>query len=483
MLRHAVTTALLVLSATTIVADEITPAAALRDLSIARETLERIHPGYDRYTSKDTLDKFWTVIEDRAATSRDRGDLYLDLSLLLAQIRCEHTLAELPKDMAELRSSEAVYLPFRFRLFGGRMYVDVTASAVLGRGDEILAINGVPVDEWIRAVEALVPVDGDTDHAKSRVIEYSTEFMGGALDHFMPFLAPHDQGSTVSLDVLAVSGDRRTVVVERLDYDDFQTITGEQRYSRNFRDAVRFEPLGDDGAYLAVDTFVNYRVPVDPVAHLEPYFKRIRAEGRTKLIVDLRRNGGGSSDAQTALLRYLIKKPVLQSEGLLTRVTSIPKSIRPHLSTWNEAALDPGPDWFEPAGDGFYRFVAGPPPEAVTPLPYAFDGEIVVLTGPGNASGVTHMLANLRNHGGIIFVGGKTGGAPTGATANVIYFLTLPESGIVIRVPAQRTLIANRETLPQRDGLAPDVPVEQTVEDWLADRDRTLEVAESTLRL
>ena len=305
--------------------------------------------------------------------------------------------------------------------------------------------------------------------------------MGGALDHFAPFIARLDPGAT--LLVRNAAGAERTVAVDRIDYEAYQALTGEKRYSRNFDTSVRFETLGDDGAYLAVETFVNYRRPVDAVAFLEPYFRQLEEEGRGKLIVDLRKNGGGSNDAQSALLRYLIRKPVLETEGLLSRFTAIPGSIRPHLGTWDPAALDPDPAWFEAADNGFYRFIAGPEPAPVKPLPYAFRGELVILTSTVNASGVTHVLANLRSHGGIRFIGEKTGGAPRGATANIIYYLTLPASGILVRVPAQRTLIANRASLPQRDGLAPDIPVEQTAADWLAGRDRALDVARNTLGL
>lgn len=483
MLRQLVTTAILVLSATAILADEMSSSAALSDIALARETLETIHPGYDRYTDKAVLDATWAALEQFARGGIERAELYVQLSILLGLIRCDHTLAELPADMAKARDTERVYLPFRFKLFDGRMYVDTSGDAALVRGEEILSIDGPPVSRWLFLLEPLIPVDGDTNHAKAGVIEYSTEFMGGALDHFGPMLTPLVSRNRARLEVRGLDGELRTIVVDRIDYVAYQALTGEKRYSRNFRDAIRFETLGDDAAYLAVDTFVNYRMPVDPVVHLEPYFKAMREEGRTKLIVDVRKNGGGSNDAQTALLRYLINKPVLQTDGLLTRFTSIPESIRPHLGTWDEAALNPKPDWFEPADDGFYRFVAGPAPVPVDPLPYAFDGDIVVLIGSGNASGVTHMLANLATHGGIRFVGEKTGGAPTGATANVIYFLTLPESGIVIRVPAQRTLIAGRDALPERDGLPPDVAVEQTAEHWFAGRDRTLEVAKQALGL
>ena len=49
------------------------------------------------------------------------------------------------------------------------------------------------------------------------------------------------------------------------------------------------------------------------------------------------------------------------------------------------------------------------------------------------------------------FIGEKTGGAPTGATAGVIFFLELPASGIKVRVPAQRTVIANAAVIVSFD--------------------------------
>lgn len=482
MLRQLVTGLLLFLLSSNAPSQDLKGKDALADLALARQALETIHPGYDRYTDKAVLDRLWENVERTAEKGIEPGDLYVELSFVLAQIRCDHTLAELPENMAKERDTLPAYLPFRFRLFEERMYVDIPGDTGLARGDEILSIDGAPVGQWLSLLEQMIPVDGDAWQSKIPKIEYSTEFQGGALDHFASLLTPL-LPIAARLELLDSNGETRTVLVDRIGYEAYQGLTGEKRYSRNFDTSVRFETIGDDGAYLAVDSFVNYRQPVDPVEFLKPYFVQLEEEGRDKLVVDLRRNGGGSDDAQTALLRYLISKPVLQREGVLTRITSIDPEIRPHINTWDQAALNPDPDWFEPAGNGFYRLVAGPPPTPAEPLPHAFTGEVVILTSPTNASGVTHMLANLENHGGFTFVGEKTGGAPTGATANVIFFLTLPESGIVIRLPVQRTLIAGRESLPQRDGLAPDVPVPQTAKDYFNGTDRALDVAKESLGL
>ena len=40
---------------------------ALEDIALAREALERVHPGYDRYTSQDQLDAAWIRLQAMAS--------------------------------------------------------------------------------------------------------------------------------------------------------------------------------------------------------------------------------------------------------------------------------------------------------------------------------------------------------------------------------------------------------------------------------
>lgn len=459
-------------------------AAAASDIGIARDRLEHIHPGYDRYTDADHLAGLWSVLETRAADGLSRGELYLELSRVLAAIRCDHTRAELPDDMAAARNTVPIYLPFQFVLFDGRMYVDeASPDSGLARGAEITHIDGRAVDDWLAAVQPLMPVDGDATHTAPAEIAYSTEFMGPGFDHFAPFLA--DIETTVNLQVLQADGSR-TVTATRLTYAQYQTLVGKQRYSSNFADSIRFERLGDDAAYLAVDSFINYRQSVDAMATLAPYFEILMKEKRDKLIVDLRRNGGGSSDARAALLRHLITRPVHAVAAVVTRFDRLSDATRRYLSTWNEAALNPQPEWFHAADDGFFELVApglAPHTGPVPPADQAFAGELAVLIGPGNSSGSTHLLAVLANAGRGLFVGEKTGGAPTGATAGIIYLLTLPESGIKVRIPGQRTIIAKWDRLPARDGLEPAIAAPMTRDDYFAGRDPALEAAKRALAI
>ncbi|MEM9263324.1 MAG: S41 family peptidase, partial [Pseudomonadota bacterium] len=404
--------------------------------------------------------------------------LYVELSLILAAIRCDHTKAELSKSLEQDRQAAEVYLPFQFQIIDDRAIITKPGLETgLKAGDEIISLDGIALERWIQLVTDLVPVDGYNDHTKPQVIAYDNEFMGGAIDHFAPFLAALQVNAVVE-----VLRDSQTLefMVPRVTYADYQTIVGEKRFGQDFLDAIRFERLGEDSAYLAVDTFVNYRRPVDPVEKLRPMFEAMASENRTKLIVDLRQNGGGSNDAQETLLRYLLDKPIVTYHPSLIRTLNIPDKIRNNLSTWDESALSPPPELFFERADGFYSFKGDD--RVAEPLPGSFQGKLIVLIGPQNSSGTVHLLAQLRKSGRATLIGSRTGGSPTGATAGKIAFLELPESGIRVRVPLMRTVVADPEDLlPTDHGIDPDVSVSLTVADTIAGVDAVLEHAKREL--
>ncbi len=464
------------------------PDAARRDIALARATLERLHPGYDRYASHEALDALWGALEARA-DDISRETLFVEISRVVAAIRCDHTKTELPLDIEAQRSAAAGFLPLRFVLIEGRAIVTHAAPGVdLQEGDEILDIDGQSMTSWYAQLEPLIATDGDNTLTQTFDFAGSSEYLGSAFEQFAPYLA--EAGPQAVLTVQRTTGEAERLIVDRIDFEAFQAITGEQRYGRNFIDAVSWERVGDRGAILRVDTFVNYRRPADPDQVYGPIFAALAEEGRDRLIVDLRRNGGGSTDAQLGLQRRLIDGPTPFAEDVLVRtgVIDIPAAMRAQLDTWQVEALDPDPAWFAPAEDpGFLRITSpeagAPSSEPLQPSDDAFAGEFALLTGPVNASGVAHMLAALEIADRGVRIGETTGGAPTGATAGVLAYLTLPESGVRIRVPLQRTVIAQSDQLPARTGLTPDIAAPMTVEAFRAGEDPALDAALSALGL
>ena len=455
-----------------------TPDQAANDLAVAREALERLHPGYDRYADRADLDAAWRALETGAEDGADLAELYLGLSGLLAEIRCDHTKAELPAPAAEQWETAPVYPPFRFTLFEGRMFVDVAAPGVdLQRGEEILSLDDEPVADRLAAARSFMPVDGFTDHVRDLELAASGEFLGSGFAQFDALLNPDDD--QVVLRVRGLDGAERIVNAPRIGFAAFRDLTGEPRW-RNFSDdgAVSVDMIAPGVARLNVETFVNYRTRVSPTGVFRPIFQRLNAAGVETLIVDLRRNGGGSTDAQLVLLAHLTRTASVRV-GDFTIVESYDFSgLREHIRTWDPSALDPDPERFIALPDGRFQLSEGVNSleRDIRRAEHAFDGEVVLLTSRANASGVTQMIGALRNQDHVTLIGEETGGSQEGPTAGVIWFVELPQSGIVVRVPWWLQISTLADPAFGR-GFQPDIAARDTYETWLSGRDPALEAA------
>lgn len=441
------------------------------DLALLRAAIEQVHPGFGRYTAAALTSAQLDALAQRGADGIDASEFFLEVSRILADLRCDHTLAELPQWIERARIDTATHLPFSTAIVEGRLLVDrVHASAPgLERGDEILTIDTIPTARILDEVAALVPVDGFTDATKPAVMTYDTEFLGGAIDHFFGFL--YGWSDRFEIEFRRGVRPRSRTTVAAIDYPTWQENAnpGVERFGTNFDSSVELEILGST-AILSIGTFVNYRNNTDVEAVLDPCFERLRSEGIDRLVIDLRSCGGGSADVPLTLLRYLLARPFVQQARPNEVRAFRYGALRPHLTTWDERALDPPAELFEDRGDGWFvtrgsEINGGL--ESVAPFDAArrFDGELVVLCGPANASGATNFMALLAIHRDVTFVGQPTGGSVEGPTAGLVYFLTLPNSGIRVRIPWFRQFNAVDVLRPGR-AIVPDVWIEPTLEEW-----------------
>lgn len=452
----ALITAIVVLMAVTAHATTLTPQQVERDVALAEETYRRIHPGYTRYTPEATLSAAWAdiVTDARGAQGLSVEEFYLRVQRVLALMRCDHTKAELSAAMAKARRTEPVYLPLMFELIDGRALVTGTLEGTpIAAGEELLAIDGQTMTSLIERFSPLIPVDAYTDHVRVLELAQSLEFDGGAIEHFM---ALEGVSARAMLDIADSDGQRRSVQVERVGLTAQRALL--DRSITNFKDAVSLTLRDDKTAILRVDTFVNYRQPVDPDDVYAPIFKQIADANVQHLVVDLRENGGGSNDARDRLAAYLVTERTTIAQEARVKTLNL-DGLRDHLSTWDSRALNPKRWWFAKLDDGSYRlrsFIAGR--SRVRPARDAFAGRLTVLSSRGNSSGSTMLIGALQNTGRARVVGGATGGNVEGSTAGILFTLTLPESQLRLRVPGQRS-ITGYTARGKTGGVVPDVMV------------------------
>lgn len=461
----------------------LTPDQISADIALVQNAYERVHPGYTRYANPSELDAAWAAINQKAESNNgmSAGEFYLALQKALTLIRCDHTKAELPKSLRTERNTKPVYLPIRWELIEQRALITTAnASAGLSFGDEIVSIDGRPLAEMVAEVETYIPYQGNAIWARQSGVGTSLEFMGGAVDHFGALL--WDIAPQATLTIKTPDGVTKIVTVDRILYDDWVELGNGKPNIQNFKDAVTYRAIGDNAGYLKIDTFVNYRDPINPNKIYGPIFKSIEEDGVDYLILDLRENGGGSNDARLRLTAHLIEGPLTTKTDLQVSTLNL-DGLREHISTWERSALKPRASRFRANENGTYslkpRFDDDLKP--VKPAKHAFDGTLIILTSSSNSSGSTSFTAVMKSHRDAVLIGDRTGGTAQGTTAGVLFTLTLPESKIRTRLPVFRSF-NNVDDFDEGMGLTPDVFAPMTVDAFLADDDPALDAAIDYIR-
>jgi C-terminal processing protease CtpA/Prc len=461
----------------TLGARRLTATEAGAEVDLAWRALQAIHPGLDRYTARAELQADVDSLRARCGAGLDERELFAALSLLTAKIRCSHTKVEPSEAWDAARAATPSYLPFRWLRDRDAMVVRRSAAPELSAGDRVVAIDGVATAVVLAQMFAATPADGFTDGARWFGVQSSSDFFGSELDHFYPaFFAVR---SPLRLEVRKPgAASTVSVPIALLTRAQVAAAFADEAVADDLVRAVGWRALGDGVALLHVDTFIAYRSNVDPIDVLRPVFAAIRASGAKTLILDLRKNGGGSSSAGVALLRCLLREPWVGAAQELVKTIDLGDLID-RVETWDPAALKPPPELFERLPDGFYRRKSAP--LRLEPLAEAFAGKLAVLCGPGNASGSTMFLAALRAAREVTLIGEPTGGAGDGPTAGTILFLRLPHSGMRVRIPAVRT-VTGLAGVTTGEGVRPDLLVAPTLEDELAGRDPALQRAREWAR-
>ena len=151
------------------------------------------------------------------------------------------------------------------------------------------------------------------------------------------------------------------------------------------------------------------------------------AEGRDRLILDLRQNGGGSTDANQDLFSYLINKPRCMKLRE-TFKTLNHDAYTDYISTWETRVINPPRIAFKEIGIGEFelRHILSDATDKINPAKVRFEGDLIVLTSRDNSSGSTNLISALRAARDVKLIGEKTGGNPADPTVGTLLFLTLP---------------------------------------------------------
>ncbi|SHN12115.1 C-terminal processing protease CtpA/Prc, contains a PDZ domain [Duganella sacchari] len=404
------------------------------------------HPYKEALTVEERiagLTQFWTearhgfVYFDKVP-ELDWGQVYLDYlpKVIAARTTRDYyavmrQLAPLLKDghsniwaPAELADEFYAVPPVRMALVEGRVLVAFVDDAILRTrvqvGDELLAIDGMPVHDYARQrvsplISAGAPQDRDFQI-------YTVDLLRGRA------------ADAVVLRLRAANGVQREEQIDR-------------NGSYHAPEAPEFKMLDKGIAYLRIEHFSDNSGLKAFEAALPQIMK---ARG---LIIDMRRNGGGDGQIGYEILSYLTRQRI---KGAVSHIRSD--------DTYNRARGGNMMNWTQLANGGYMQ-----------QHDHVYEGPVAVLTGPQTYSASEDFVVafNVLQRG--LTLGESTGGS-TGQPLN----FTLPGGGGA-RICIKRDLFPDgREFVGI--GVPPQIEVKQTVAGLRAGRDPVLERALAELR-
>ncbi|HEY0180178.1 MAG TPA: S41 family peptidase [Dokdonella sp.] len=406
------------------------------DLVFLRDKILAQHPHPFLYGNEDRWLALQRSIARHLDAPLDRIEFYRRIAPLAAFLRDGHTLVNPPlEDFHAYADAHGVF-PLQVRFVDRHLIVAANAStdARLDAGTEIVSIDGRAVKRVVADYRELINDVGPLYDVYARLFRELYWLRYGSADTFeIGYASPRAGSGTV------------TVAAHRYQRSEFQSYRPEG-------DAHAFEMLAPDVGLLTVNSFS----PSDDYdAFLERSFAALRAEHARGLIIDVRRNGGGSGRLAQSLMSYLTDVKYPQIGAFYVKVTDDLKALYAQGTTHTDEDTR---RLVEANRSGtLVDGLRDSGPVFATPAPHAdvFRGDVAVLTANNTFSAAAMFAAYFKCSGRGKVVGEEPGQA-TQFVADAVPF-TMPHSELTfgvsfseIHMPCERSYF---------HGIRPDVRV------------------------
>lgn len=202
---------------------------------------------------------------------------------------------------------------------------------------------------------------------------------------------------------------------------------------------------------------------------LEQYFNTIKEQQIRHLIIDIRKDEGGTQGMEDHLISYLIDKPYIKYKYV--EVPSFTYSFIKYTDDKDdELAKDLKEDFYH-SNDGRYLNIKGHY-EGDSISPDNFKGDIYILISGLTFSGGSEFAALAKNHTNAKFIGEETGGGFYGNTSGSFVYYTLPHTKLTGRIPLCKFVVQEKDnSIPFGHGVIPDHYIQPTIQDYLDGHD------------
>ena len=377
---------------------------AVEDALYLRETLESIHPNLYFSRDREESDRQFREILGELKTQNNWPEkcLFGQLAPYVASFGDGHTFLSITEPFREYAFRGGTIFPLTVRLNQGK--ITVTANHINSepsRGTSIKSINDVPSSKLYKRFASVLG-------AKRRAHLELT------LSRSFPVYiwALYDFGDRYEIIYENESGVKNTAVVPGLSVNHLRERQENSSGKEHPKWALSFPR--NDVALLTINTFTG-SLKDEFETFVQKSFEKIESSEAESLIIDLRKNGGGSTELSDYLYGFVSSREFRTFAEVRVKLS---EPIRKRLA-------ETRPEFELPEkGIVTYNSELQTPSERKT----RFDGNLFVLTGPGTFSTATNFAAIIKDYGV-----GKIAGKETGGLASSygdIYYDRLPNSNL-----------------------------------------------------
>lgn len=305
------------------------------------------------------------------------------------------------------------------------------AEAGISLGNEILEINGEPIDEWVdSAIAYSAPFS--TDHVERlQKLRYAVRFPAG---------------STVEITYINEEGDEETIEIDTV--QEFASFNQSSFFTdrTGFELPVEWELLDDGYVLVRITGFLDNQLLT--IQLWERLMENLNQNDVPGIVIDMRHNSGGFGFTADQMAAYFFDEEFV---------------------TGNTEKYDEDAGEFIIKEEDADRFILPDPS-------LRYDGEIVVMVGPACASACEFFSYNMTIDNRATIVGQY----PTAGLGGSVKELRLP-AGEQIRYTVGRAVDADGNIHIEGIGVVPDIVVPVTEETLFSDGDPVLEAALNVL--
>lgn len=445
------------------------PEALQKDYSIYQQILEEAHPGLYWYTSKDSMDHYFSWGREQLKDSLTESGFRKVLSYVTSKVNCGHTSVRTSKKFNNYLDTVRLnrMFPLSLKIWDDTAVVAANLNrrdSILKRGTVINKINGRTIKEITDTLFNYISTDGyNTTHKYQSL---SNRGFFGSL--YTSIYGINDQynleysDSTGLLRSITVKTyNPATDTIARSALRPVRQLPQPSRKERKERqqNAVRLLKI-DSVSHVAMMDLNSFGRGYGLKDFFRRSFKALRKNNIGHLVIDVRGNGGGSVTNSTLITRYIADHRFKVADSLYAVAKRKKYSRYIKNDFFNRLFMT---FFTKRKSDGNYHFPYFERHYFKPKKRNHFDGQVYILTGGNSFSATTLFASALIKQENVTIAGEETGGGAYGNSAWLIPDVTLPETKVRFRLPLFR-LVIDKNSPKTGKGVQPEIEVKPTIE-------------------